>query len=480
MKDYDSAKPTGAPFPSHSVQDCSRISAASLEILEAVGVRLHLEEAVDLFKKAGAQVTDGNLVRIPPKLVEQSLDTAPKAITIFDRNGTPAMELNGERSHFGPGSDCLNILDHRTGARRRPLMQDVREGIALCDALPEIDFVMSLVLPTDIDGTIADRYQMQAILQGTTKPVVFVSYEFQGCLDVVEMLETVAGGAEAHSRNPMAACYINVPSGLVHNGDSLRKLLYLSSKGIPSLYIPSSAGGMKSPVTPAGTVTFDNAGVLVGVTLSQLQREGAPVIIPGMTGGTFDMRTLVSSYCEPERTLAHSLARFYGLPMFGLGGASEAKIADGQAASEAALTLLVDVLAGSHLIHDLGYLESGLTYSFVQLMLCTEIVSWIKALTQPTEVSERTLATDVVKEVGPDGQYLETDHTLDYFRERWYPDLFERTSIERWVEGGSKSFSVRAEERIESILAGHEADALPTSTQNQLQQIVERAEKRIG
>lgn len=470
----------GRSFPRHSKDDCGRIHEASLEILDRVGVRLHLNEAIELLRDAGARVTDGNLVRIPPRLVAGALESVPKTLTIYSREGLPALELDGRRSYFGPGSDCLNILDYQTGLRRKPVLKDVREGMAICDALSNIDFVMSLLLPSDVDGTIADRYQLQIMLNTTSKPLIFVSYEFQGCLDAIEMLEAVAGGAQALKKRPMAACYINVPSGLVHNEDSLRKLLHLSKIGVPSLYIPSSAGGIKSPVTPAGTVALDNAGVLVGLVLSQLTREGAPIVVPGMTGGTFDMKTLVQSYCEPERTLAHSLAHFYRLPMFGLGGASESKAADGQAATEAALTLLVDVLAGSHLVHDLGYLESGLTFSFVQLLLCDEIVGWIKALTQETEVSSRTLAVDVVESVGPEGQFLDTDHTLEYYRERWYPSLFDRSSYDSWTQRGGKIFMERAVERIEELVTRQEAVPLSDAVQKDLQQVVAKAERRIG
>jgi trimethylamine--corrinoid protein Co-methyltransferase len=467
----------GRPFPEHSRDDCRQIAEASLEILDRVGVRIHLEEAIQLFKGAGAKISDGNLVRISADLVENALSTVPENVIIYDREGYPTMQLDGTRSYFGPGSDCLNILDYRTGARRKPVLEDIREGLLLCDALPNIDFVMSLLLPTDVNGSIADRYQLQIMLNTTAKPLVFVAYEFQGCFDAVDMFKAVLGGEDALRKKPFAACYINVPSGLVHNEDSLRKLLYLSRLGIPALYIPSSVGGVKSPVTPAGTVALDNAGVLAGLVLSQLAQEGSPFVVPSMTGGTFDMKTLVQSYCEPERTLAHSLARYYGLPMFGLGGASESKAADGQAAAEAALTLLVDVLAGSDLIHDLGYLESGLTFSFTQLVLCDELVSWIKALTRKTEVSRRTLAVDVVESVGPEGQFLNTDHTLDYYRERWYPRLFDRSSFESWANQGSKNLETRTVEKINNILSEHETDSLPDRVQMEIQQVVTRAER---
>jgi len=451
---------------------------ASLEILERVGVRLHLEEAIHLLKKAGANVTDGNLVRVPSSLVEKALTTVPKQVVLYDRLGNPAMPVEGYRCFYGPGSDCLNIIDHRSGKRRKPVVKDLIEGVTLCDSLSNIDFMMSMLLPSDVNEAIADRYQMEAMLNHTTKPIIFVTYEFEGCIDAVEMAEVVVGGAEALKRNPMIACYINVPSGFLHNKDSLQKLLYLASKNLPALYIPSSTAGVTSPITPAGAIALDYAGVLLGLVLSQLEREGTPVVVPGMPPGHLDMRTLVSTYCEPERGFTQAMAHFYGLPMFSLGGASESKTLDLQAAAEAALALAVETLAGGNIIHDLGYLESGLTFSFVQLVICDEIVSWIKAFSREFEMSDEALALDVIAKVGPDGQFLNTKHTRKHYRERWYPSLFERATYESWLEKGGKTLTERAAERIELILAEHKPEPLPLKVKENLRKIVQKA--KIG
>jgi trimethylamine--corrinoid protein Co-methyltransferase len=464
-------------LPRLTEDQCRRIHKACLEILEQVGVRLELQEAVDLLKKAGARVDENNLVHVPPRLVERALATAPKKIVLYDRHGNPAMPVEGHRCFYGPGSDCLNIIDHRSGKRREPLLKDLIEGVTLCDSLSNIDFVMSMLLPADVDMTIADRYQMEAMLSYTTKPVIFVSYEFDGCVDCVEMAEAVAGGAEALRRKPTIACYINVVSGLRHNKEALQKLLYLSSKKIPALYIPSSTAGVTSPVTPVGSLALDYAGVLVGLVISQLKQEGAPIIIPGMPPGQLDMRTMVSTYCEPERGLAQALAHFYGLPMFSLAGASESKVVDQQAAAEAALSLTVETLAGGNIIHDLGYLESGLTFSFTQLAIGDEIVSWIKGFGKELEVSDETLGLEVIAEVGPDRQYLNTKHTRQHYRERWYPKLFERSTYESWMEEGGQSLVERAAARVESILAEHRVEPLSSKTQEKLQKIVSRAKR---
>jgi len=469
----------GFHFPRLSEEQCLRIHEACLEILERIGVRLELQEAVDLLKKAGAKVIDDNIVRIPPRLVERALTTTPRRVTLYDRNGSPAMEVEGHRCFYGPGSDCLNIIDHRGGKRRDPVIQDVIEGTILCDYLKNIDFVMSMVLPKDVNQTTADRYQMEAMLNHTTKPIVYVTYELGGCLDAVQMAEEVAGGSEALMQKPMVVCYINAVSGLFHNKEALEKLLYLASKNLPFLYIPASTAGVTSPVTPAGNVALDFAGVLAGLVLAQLKTEGTPVIVSGMPpGGTFDMRTLVTSYCEPERTIMQAVSHFYNLPMFSIAGATEAKTVDSQAAAEAAMGLVVETLAGGNIIHDLGYIESGLTYSFVQLTLCDEIVSWIKSFIRKFEVNDETLALDVIADAGPEGQYLKTKHTLKHYKERWYPNFFERMNYETWLDKGGKNFPERASEKIETILAEHKPEPLQAEVKKRLSEIVRKAERK--
>ena len=458
-----------------SEDQCRRVHATSCEILERVGVRLDLDEARNLLLKAGARIKDKGTVLIPPEMVARALETIPKQVVLFDRKGNPVMHVKDRLCYYGPGSDCLNIIDHRDGKRRKAVLKDTIEGTILCDALEDIDFQMSMVLPSDIDTTIADRYQMEAMLTHTIKPIVYVTYEYEGCVDCVAMAEAVAGGEQTLRDKPNAACYINVISGLHHNKDALQKLLFLSSKGLPALYIPSSTGGVTSPITPAGSLAMDYAGVLVGLVLSQLVREGAPLIVPGMNPGQLDMRTMVSTYCEPERGHAQAMAHYYGLPMFSLGGASEAKLVDQQAAAEAALTLLSETLSGGNIIHDLGYLESGLTFSFTQLLICSEIVNWIKGYTKTIPVDDDALALDVITKIGAEGQYLDTEHTRKHFRKRWYPDLFERKTYDMWAGEGGKSLAQRASERVAHILSSHKPEPLPQGVAKKLRAIVEKA-----
>ncbi|MGQ9667281.1 MAG: trimethylamine methyltransferase family protein [Anaerolineae bacterium] len=463
-------------FRKLSDDQLEQIHNASLEILDRTGVCLYEEAALELLKKAGVKVEDGNRVRIPPGLVEWALSVAPKRIVLCDRSGRRVMPLERNNVFFGPGSDCPNILDHRTGERRRGTLRDIEEGIRLCDALPNIDFLMSICIASDIDQQVADRYQMRAMLMNSTKPILFVTTEFEGTVDAIKMAEAVAGGEEELRRNPICACYINVTSPLRHNAEALQKLLFMAGKGLPTTYTPVVLRGINGPVTPAGALALANAGELAGLVIAQLQREGAPIILSGGTNDMLDMRTLGDVYAAPEnRVMFVEMAHYYGLPIFGLGGASDSKLPDEQAAAEAAFSLILETLAGTHLVHDVGYLESGMTNSFEQIAICDELINYVKRFMQGLVVNEETLALDVIDQVGPHGDFLGTEHTARHYKEDWYPRLLDRNDFDTWKAAGGKTLRERARERVEEILSSHRPEPLPKDVQSKINAILEEA-----
>lgn len=472
---------SGPFFRKLSDDQLKRIHHASLEILERTGVRLYEEESLALFEKAGAQVTDGNRVRIPSHLVEWGLRTAPKRITLCDRNGKRVMPLENYNVFYGTGSDCPNVIDLETRERRPGTIADVRDGIRLSDALPNINFVMSFCMAHDVEQDVLDRYQMREILVNTTKPSMFVTTGFEGTVDAVEMAAVVAGGEDVLRQNPFTSCYVNVTGSLNHNEESLQKLLYLSEKGVPFSYIPVVLRGFNGPITLSGALALGNAGELVGVVLSQLKKEGAPIIISGGTNDMEDMLTMVGAYAAPEnRVTFMEMAHYHNLPMFGLGGASDSKSLDGQAAAEAALTLLTETLSGAHMIHDVGYLESGMTASLAHLAVCDDLIGWIKRFVQGMAIDDENLALDLIDEVGPDGDFINTDHTFEHFREDFYPALLDRQNFDGWQAAGNKSLHERAEERARKLLAEHEPEPLPEDMIAELDKIVKRAESEAA
>jgi trimethylamine--corrinoid protein Co-methyltransferase len=260
----------------------------------------------------------------------------------------------------------------------------------------------------------------------------------------------------------------------------LEKLLFLSEKGLPFTYIPSAQGGVTAPITIASTMAVNNAGVLAGLVISQLKKEGAPFIMPGWGGNMLDMRTTIQPYADPEkRGQAIDFAHFLGIPTFALAGCSESKLVDEQAAAEAALTLFTDAIFGGNFVHDVGYLESGLCGSLPQLVICNEILSWLNAFMKGIEINDDTLCLDLIDEIGPEGQYLDCQHTLDHFRERWYPNLFDRSSFDGWQAKGEKSLGQRAVEEVDRILEEHKPEPLPKDIAKAVHKVVEDAENKL-
>jgi trimethylamine--corrinoid protein Co-methyltransferase len=470
---------TSAHYARMGRQECEKIHMASLEILERVGIDVHDEKARELLVKGGAKA-DGIRVRIPEHVVEKALDLGPERMTLYDRHGHVAIRAWGYNTYFGGGSDCLNILDHRTDQRRRPVLKDVEEAAILMDALPEIAFVMSMFLPEDVDQRIYDRYQMAAMLNNTTKPIVFVSPDLEGCVAAVEMCEVVAGGAEALQRRPFAVCYINVTSGLVANAEALQKCMYLAEKGLPLLYIPLNAAGVNSPATTAGCMASMNAGTLLGIVLAQLVREGTPVAVPGWNGGPYNLKTMVGNYVlADEQGVATSMGKYYGLPVFGLGGSTDSKVLDQQCGAEIALSLFTALIHGANIVHDLGFMDSGLQGSLQLLVIADDLIGWIRAATAGVVVNEETLALDVIDELGPTGDYLSHDHTLNHFREPYYSKLADKGMYAQWVERGATTMEERAAREVDKILASHQPEPLPADVQRDIQKIVEREQEWI-
>jgi trimethylamine--corrinoid protein Co-methyltransferase len=448
--------------------------------MERVGQRFHHPKSVELFRKAGADVSDGNLVRIPHHLVEWALSTAPKQILIFDQNGNRAMTLGGHNVYFGVGSDCPYIWDPYTGERRKAKYEDQINAIRVVDHCDNIDFLMSVYLPSDIDDEIYDRFQMQTMLLESDKPIVFVNNEFNGLLDCWEMAQVVAGGLKELQRKPFAISYACGATPTQHNSEALEKLYYCAEHGLPLIYAVGGRGGMTAPITTAGALALGNAGNLGAVVLSQLVREGCPIIRSSGSGGTMDMKTLNSPFAVPDKgPFGWDLAHFYGLPIFGTAGRSDSKCFDTQAAAEAALSILLNAISGANLVHDVGYLDFALNTSLELVVYCDELIGWVKRYLRGLEINEETLALDLIEEVGTDGQFLDSRHTLSHFREIWYPFLADRQNFEKWVADGSRRLEDRVNEKVREIIETHRCEPVASDTAVEIRAIAGRAEDAI-
>jgi len=458
---------------------CEVIHRASLEILRRTGVRVYHEEALALLRQADVTITEGNLVRFQPGLVEWALAQAPSRIALCRRGSSEVVAaLEGRNVNFGTGSDCPNYLDPRTGQVRPFTVADVVDAIHVVDALPELQFCMSMGIPSDLKTANAYRHQFALMLEHTTKPVVFVCDDRADCEAIAAMAAAAAGGMEQLRLNPTLLLYSEPSTPLKHSETATGKLLFMAENMLPIVHSPAPMMGGTAPVTMAGALALGNAETLSSLVMHQLKRPGAPFVY-GSGLHHMDMKTTISVYGAPEFQLARvavaEMGRFYGLPTWGYAGHSDSCAMDEQAAADATFSVLVALLAGNNLVHDVGYLEAGLTTSPEMIVFTAEIISMMRKFMSGITLDAESLALDVIHKVGPGGDFLTQKHTLKHFRDLWEPSLFSRQRMEDWVAQGSKRLGQRLKEKTLGILEEHKPQPLPDSVRAEIAYILKGA-----
>ena len=480
--DYAGKHGAGLALRTLELKQIEALHSAALHILNEVGVLVHHEEAVALLSGAGAPVEKGNRVYFPAALVERALRSAPSSITLYDRSGEPALLLERSNVYFGAGSDTLIYLDPFTGERRPWQSKDVAGAVRLVDALPNLDFVMSMGLLSDVDKRMINRRQYALMLKNSTKPQVVIAEDATSLADIIEMAAAAVGGKETLQHRPHFALYCEPTSPLQYPFESVDKLLLAARSRVPVNFACGAVAGASTPVTVAGTVAQANAEALGGLVIHQLKNPGAPFLY-GYGDSPLDMRSMQALYAVPEALLLQGalcdLARFYRLPSWGYAGCSSAKLFDEQAVTEAAIFTLLGALQGCNLMHDVFYMESGRTGSLELLVLMDEVISRAKFLLRGVDSSIEHLALEAIRRVGPGGSFLGDEHTARHFRDSWQPTLSDFSSFSEWERAGSKRTGERIKEKIDRLLKEHRPLLLDPAAERKIDEIIDQAQGNL-
>jgi trimethylamine--corrinoid protein Co-methyltransferase len=469
-----------------SEDEIEAIYHAALTVLYETGVRVYEEEGIEVAYSGGAivegRMDDSALVKIPPWLVDKALATLPRKVVLRGPDRNYKMELYKDAICFGSGSDTPFTLDPYTRERRRATYKDVKNFARLAQALPNLDFHMSLGIVQDTAVGTYDRWQYLAMLEGTNKPINITAVDIDGLKDQLEMAYIRVGGKDEWRKGPIFSLYIEPVSPLSHSEEVVQKLLFATDHEIPFVYTPCPLAGATAPCTLAGTAVQALTESLFGIVLSQIRKPGAPLIIGGLMSN-MDMLTTVYCYGSPEMALLSSaytqITKWLGVPEYETAGCSDAKMFDEQAAMEATINIATATLSGGNMIHDVGYLEQGLTSSPEMMVASNEIIDMVKRVMKGIDVSDAAKALDVMDEVGPGGHYLEHDHTYSRFKtEIWRPDLIDRQVFENWEASGSKTFRDRVHERVMEILDAEEQPLLDEKMYKELRRVCELADEK--
>jgi trimethylamine--corrinoid protein Co-methyltransferase len=455
------------------------IHYATLEILSQTGVEMQDPQGREMLLEAGAWESNTR-IKIPENMVTDAIAAAPSRIPMHDRLGNLTMPLELGKVFFGSGSDTTFTLDVETGERRRSTAKDVENIARLCDVLDNIDFVMSMGNPSDVPPDDLYIHEFISMIRGSIKPNVYTAKNRDDMEDIYRIAVAVAGGEQVLREKPFFLLYAEPISPLLFPEESLQKLIFCAEKGVPAAYPPSPNTGGGGPITLAGALALGNAECLVGLIITQLIRPGTPFLY-GMNTAAMDMKSAIVSYGSPEWPLGMmaqmDLARYYNLPAWSAGGASDSKVVDTQAGIEMTFSILSNFLARATLIHDVGYLEYGSTSSMETLVIADEIIREARFLAGGLDINPTTLALDAIARVRPGGGFLADDHTLDNFRtNQWVPKMIDRSRYDSWNAAGSKDMYTRANERAREILAEHQVTPLSEAAEAVIAEILaERA-----
>ena len=461
------------------------IHLATLEILERIGVKVPGQKALRMLGEAGAHIDiRKKIARIPEYLIEEGIKKAPSGFSLFGRDPKYKLRFEDRRVYFSMGGQSVNVLDLETGKRRASTLKDCEDFCRLADALENIHHASSSVVrPRDVPDSVAHVYQLFAGFRNTTKTVDGEIYGQAIAMDGIRMASVVAGGEEELKKRPLLLGFHNPVSPLQLSEKLTEGLMVYAKYKQPVLIAPEAQAGATAPVTLAGLLAQQNAEVLSGIVIAELVNPGAPVLF-GTVSTIMDMKTGNLAYGAIEAGLINvataQLAHYYGLPSRGTGGGTESKISDIQAGFEKAMTLMMAALAGINFIYDAaGVLESTLTASYEQAVIDNEICGMVSRALRGVEISDETLAIDVIEDVGPGGQYLDQRHTLEYLRKEHYlPTIINRERMERWERAGSKDLREVAREEAKRILKEHQPEPLDRNIEEELKKIIKEVEKR--
>jgi trimethylamine--corrinoid protein Co-methyltransferase len=472
-----------AYFEVLSADEVQQIHAASMNILESVGVRVGLKRARDAFGEAGAHVDEaGRSVRIPEDLVRRAVDRAPSQFTLYGNDPDFRLEIGTDKVNFAALGTPTKIVDIETGELRPTTLEDVRNHLRLLDGLDHIDNSQMDIWPTDIPMTSIHVEAILAWAQNCRKSFGLGCYGAMPSEDMMRMMAIAVGGKEELKKRPrfFGICSVMTPLQMIKL--QLEGMFLLAEYGQPMAMSPEAMAGATAPATLAGLLAQQNAEILAHITLAQIIAPGTPVLY-GNVSTVADMATGNVALGAVEVGLitagAAQLARHYGLPCRSVGGATDAKTVDVQCMLERVSTLLPAVLSGAHFITCGGTLESTTTESHPLLVLDDELCGLALRLARGIEVSEETIALDLIKEVGWDGHYLDKLHTAQHYRrEHFLPKLLRRDSREVWEGKGSKTALDLARERAQDILAKHQPRDLDPAVEKELLQYRDMARDR--
>jgi trimethylamine---corrinoid protein Co-methyltransferase len=429
-----------------SNDEIDSIHEASVDILSTTGVQMGDAEMLTLLKAKGLEVRN-DTVRFSRSVLEDAIAEIPNTIDVFDREGDFAFTLGDGDPKIAAGHNAVFWVDSETGETRSSRVSDVETFSRICENLEYIHMIGIPVMPQDVPNPRWSLlYAVRAVVENSAKPVFYSTDNQAVNRGVINLLEAAYGGD--FSSEVYGISQLSPTSPLYWEKGVTQAIRDTLTTNVPLAILPEPNAGVSAPYTLAGLLTVNNAECLSGLAMIQLLRPGAAVMYAN-SWTAMDMRTGAALVGSTETSICRvagaQLARYYGVPSHTTAPNSDNHTHDEQNAWEKTYSMMCSVAAGNDLVVNCGMFATGLTCSNEQLIMDEEISAMAKRITSGIEVTEETIAADLIKDTGPRGEYLSSDHTLAWLRrgEHLEPRVSVRTGRETWLQaGGSDTYAL--------------------------------------
>ena len=462
---------------------------ATLDVLKNIGIKVESEEAIEIFSGAGAKVDRSGkfgIVKFSPDIIEKCIRLAPSLVTYHGRDEKHDFVAEPGKVGFSTFGECVKIIDPLTRLIRSTTKADLGNITRICDHLDEIVLIERPVGSLDQFAPAQPLHNYEVMAANTGKHIFIGFYSAENANRIAQMAAACVGGEEQFRARPPVTAFVCPTSPLFLGGMCCDVIIQCARLGIGISPIYMVLSGTTAPVTLAGSIVVHNAEILSAIALAQLTVPGTTCTYASMSSA-IDMRFVTPATGSVEHGLLSSglarLVRSYGLPCWVGGGVSDSKLPDAQAAYEFSLSATAAAFSGPQFVYGTGGLESGLTFDYAKLIMDCQQIRRIQHLLKGIDINEETLALDVIKAVGPGGQFLTHEHTFKHMHSLLSSDLFDRRNRPNWTsETGGKDLLERAYERALQILNDHVPLPLPDGAKEAMREIIQQheAEKKAN
>ncbi len=461
-----------------------RVIDEAYQLLLDPGVKCSTDQPLKLFAEAGADVDFSKRVaRIPARLIDEARKSVPSEVVLYDLPGNPRLSLGGDKVHFHPLSAAMTVWDQQTDQLRPPVTADLVKFIKVAEGLPGVDTLGSIFYCNDVAPEVVDAYRMYVLLKYATKPFITGGFTVEGQRVMNDMARAFRGGPEALGEKPMLVMSA-AASATLKWGFTADLLIECSRARIPTLICSMPIGGVAGPMTLIGSIVQDTAEVLSGVVLSQLAQPGAPIL--WQTGiSLFDMQQAAPPYGSIETLMANcgvtEVGKYLGFPTMNTMGLSDSKTVDAQQAIESTAGILLAALCRVNLASGMGMLASMTGHSCESLVISHEAVGMARRLLEGINDKMDSFGLELIRQVGHEGNFLETEHTAQWFKkESYFSMLMDRQSEGSWRALGAKDMLARAREKVEELVASYKQPELPQDVAEEIDAIMGQYAAKYG